>query len=300
MKLLLARFAAIGLVGHGSVAAAQAAQATPMVPGAVQSPQDVKAPKPQRKHGRRPLLDEASVDGLRYRIVAKWRPLAPGDSRPAIRIDYSVFREGKFVQQSNVDYAGGSFVGCGPTETPPKLQRAEVDKRFIGWVVGVECGKPSVVDFHFVKLHPQDERYEAIPLQATEMPTFRQKGDVVEMWAVQQIAGSGGSAASVYVPRVVGFDGKDKLRVLAAYKLDPDWKAWPPHKNVKGFLSYFVAGLRERNVALMEKALNAEPLAKETAEQAKAVGLPATRKGAEELILSVKAHAKTLDQFRTR
>jgi hypothetical protein len=297
MKLLLASFAAVGLVGHGSVAAAQAA---PMMPAAVKSPQDVKVPKPQRKHGRRPLLDEASVDGIRYRIVAKWRPLAPGDNSAAIRIDYSVFRDGKFVQQSNVDYAGGTFVACGAEEAPPKLKRAEVDQRFIGWVVGVECGKASVVDFHFVKLHPQDERYEAIPLQATEMPTFRQKGDVVEMWAVQQIAGSGGPAASVHVPRVVGFDGKDKLRVLAAYKLDPDWKAWPPHKSVKGFLSYFVAGLRERNVALMEKALAEEPLAKETADQAKAVGLPATRKDAEDLIASVKAHAKTLDRFRTR
>jgi hypothetical protein len=296
MKRLLASFAAVGLVGPGKVAAAQAA---PVMPAAVQ-PTDVKAPKPQRKHGRRPLLDEASVDDVRFRIVAKSRPLAPGDGSQAIRIDYSVFRDGKFVSQSNVDYAGGSFVGCGAEGEAPKLQKAEVDKRFIGWVVGLDCAKPRTVSFHFVKLHPKDERYEAIPLQATEMPTFRQKGDVVEMWAVQEIAGSGGPAASVYVPRVVGFDGKDKLKVLADYKLDANWKAWPPHKDVRGFLSYFVAGLRERNVALMERALKEEPLAKETADRAKAVGLPTTRKDAEDLIASIKTHAKTLDQFRTR
>jgi hypothetical protein len=228
-------------------------------------------------------------DGVEYRIRAEKFP-ATVQYGTAIRIAYRVWRDGTFLHPEAPD--GGRRVA----PVHGSEQTSSIDLTLfpdaaqpVGWLIrcGYGSGNPSS-DLAMVVL-PKKDGYREVAWEWKSFCgwTVVHGGVRTEVWTCWQDAGTGvGTAGQIFVPeRRVLTASRDGASLRLA-PLDPDWTRWPDAYSRPGFAGAYVAGLRQRNPALMRAALSL--WSPDSSTWAKNFGLPGDVNALRDLIDAVQ------------
>lgn len=238
-----------------------------------------------------PVVSSVDVGGETWTLRAVAEPVTLADG-PGQLVRYTVRRGGAFVHPAARD--GGRLIGLRRRHTDPSEVRVDVlpgRDRPLGWLLSVLAGAGSGVSHRFrvVTFDPAHPRaYHEHTFDAKRPPVQTAAADGgLYLWALVQDYGRGGTAVSILVPFRVRVFGSGRLKRAP---LDAALDAWPTLAYPLSFSGVFVAGLRERNADLMERALAAlyDPA---DGDEYQAYGLPADREALTGLVDVVRRAA---------
>jgi len=217
---------------------------------------------------------------------------------PSTRCDYSVYRNGSFLQPSTLD--GGTTIGCeyiGPDEV--RVEPIGRGAETVGWMLGVGgiCG--NTFSWKWTVIRPFHDfrrwEYETDTFLAKEEPVVRPQADRFELWTQYQEWDHMGTAASFFVPelRTVSREAEEDNGIRRA-ALPADLNAWP-ELAYPSMLGIFLAGASQLNPAVMLAA--ARGCTDEDREFFAIHGLPTERKEIAALTARVHEARDLKDSF---
>jgi hypothetical protein len=235
-----------------------------------------------------------------FKLNATIKSVSVKKATPGVLIEYSVFKNGKFLHPDSEE--GGRLLGCayGYKSLPEDMVLPlAVNNKQDGWIlsVGAICGNTFSRKIHLITVHPKGEEYHVKEVQSKYSPNLRKSKKGIEIWTAYQEWGAGGTAGSFLVPRLYLAKEDDSDSVVVRENLDSDITTWQQFKDFPfAFPSYFVAGMNEMNPDLMNNAIE-KAFKDENSEWYKDVGLPENRKAAKEVATHLTSIKTYLSRF---
>ena len=218
-----------------------------------------------------------------------------------LKIQYQIKKNGKIFLPTYNEKAG-IFYGCDRAENrkADHLIQVTVHSKFIGWIVeSYNCGNPGFNVSHLIRIDASlgytvsevSSKYSLKVIPEPEPKADEYGGQVLMVWAEDQVYPEhGGTSSSFFLPHLYRWNRQGAQTV----DLPSDVKAW--QLGAYGALDYqsiFIIGLRERNIALMQLAVD-EYYKPADEDWYRTIDVPAKKEDAKKFIEFYRAHSAEL------